>query len=108
MITNTDIANYLDKKGFIIYKSGDAFLSESIIYTDEVVEQNSGSSSGSIAYGSIYRYYISDKSSIQINAYHYNANTHGIRPLFLFKEWYQFVRIGIMMKSYKWEINLWL
>ena len=67
-------------------KFGDSFMigSPSI---DEIVEQNSDSSSGSVAHSSIYRYYSNDKASLEIRgSAWFNANKHSVRPLFLFKE----------------------
>ena len=80
------MANSLDKKGFMYNKFDDGILGAhgSI---DETVEQNSYSSSGSIAYSSIYRYYSTDKTSLATSGgIWYKVNNHGIRPLFNFKE----------------------
>ena len=65
VISNVVAANSLDKKGFMYNKFGDSFMigSPSI---DEIVEQNSDSSSGSVAHSSIYRYYSNDKASLVI------------------------------------------
>lgn len=57
---------------------------------DELIEQNSNTVSGSVAFSykqSIYRYYSTNKASL----YNYNAirnrkNFHSVRPVFLFKE----------------------
>ena len=88
------MANSLDKKGFMYnkLKDGRYYLGS---YHDEVVELNSNSNSGSVAFNSIYHYYITEKSSVKTSFYdfrigdganHYSESLHGIRPLFLFKE----------------------
>ena len=86
------MANSLDKKGFIYNKFEDTRIHQSADRhsTDEVVERNSYSASGFIAYSfgnSIYNYYNTDKESLRIDGRGKRSyNLHGIRPLFLFKE----------------------
>ena len=84
------MANSLDKKQFMYNKFENALIHGWDYHSiDEVVERNSYSASGSIAYipgNSIYNYYDSDKASLRKDGRYRNYNLHGIRPLFLFKE----------------------
>ena len=85
------MANSLDKKQFMYNKFENAIIHGDwdIHSIDEVVERNSYSASGSIAYSfenSIYNYYNTDKESLRIDGGMGCYNLHGIRPLFLFKE----------------------
>lgn len=93
VISNADTANSLDKKGLMYNKpvNGDAFdRSWDGKSLDELIEQNSNTVSGSVAFSyrhSIYRYYSTDKASIYNYHPHYrNKNFHSVRPVFLFKE----------------------
>ena len=93
VISNADTANSLDKKGLMYNKpvNGDAFdytwYGESL---DELIEQNSNTVSGSVAFSyrqSIYRYYSTDKAYIdKYDEHDRNINFHSVRPVFLFKE----------------------
>lgn len=60
--------------------------------TDEIIGKNSNSASGFIYFGAIYEYYTLDKSSLSrtvgYSYMNYDNDLHGLRPLFLFKEWY--------------------
>ena len=89
VISNVDMADSLDKKGFMHNKFSDG-VPDNGSSIDETVEQNSYSASGSIAYSFNYRYYIyhsTDKASLRTNGrVNWAYNLHGIRPLFLFKE----------------------
>ena len=86
------MANSLDKKQFMYNKFENTIIHQSADKhsIDEVVERNSYSASGSIAYSfknSIYNYYNTDKASLRIDGGGKRSyNLHGIRPLFLFKE----------------------
>ena len=57
---------------------------------DELIEQNSNTVSGSVAFSykqSIYRYYSTNKASIdKYESHNENRNFHSVRPVFLFKE----------------------
>lgn len=86
VISNVDMANSLDKKGLMHNKFEDGII-ESHGSIDEIVEQNFNSTSGTVAYSSIYRYYGTDKASLATSGdIWYRLNNHAIRPLFLFKE----------------------
>ena len=89
VISNVDMADSLDKKGFMHNKFSDG-VPDHGSSIDETVEQNSYSASGSIAYSfgnSIYNYYNTNKESLRRNGrVNWAYNLHGIRPLFLFKE----------------------
>ena len=104
-MSNVGMANSLYEKGFIYNKFISSNVLESNSSFDEYVEQNSGSNTGTVAFGKTnydpYNNY-GDKTSLYNNDIGYvwrwwngsnyenkfasTTNYHAIRPLFLFKE----------------------